>query len=84
MSYPLTDRQVTTQLLDEAEGVLREMGQDLERLSNPERWDDFDSSVESELDYLRRRLESCNETVYVLARLRDLRVVLDRLLPPSG
>jgi hypothetical protein len=80
---PAGDRDRIVKVLDEAERVVREMGRDLDYLRHPEQWDDFGYDETDPLEYVQRRLKNFDETPYLLARLGDLRNLLDQVLPAS-
>jgi hypothetical protein len=79
---PLSDRDTLLRVLDEVERAVREMAQGIYDLRHPERWDDYDARCENPLEYVRRRLETLDDTPYVLAHLRDLKYAIGLLPPP--
>jgi hypothetical protein len=81
---PAGDRDRVLKILDETERTVREMGQDLDYLRHPDQWDDFGYDCVDPLKYVQDGLKRFDETAYVLARLGDLRKLLDGILPAPG
>ncbi len=77
------DRDRVMRAVDEIEHIVREMGRDLEYLQHPDQWDDFGLEHDDPLKFIQHHLANSNEASTIVARLANLRAILERAFPPN-
>jgi hypothetical protein len=81
---PSGDRARVMQAITGIEEIVREMGRDLEYLQHPDQWDNPGGEYGEPVQFIHHHLATSNESAVILARLADLRALLDRVLPRPG
>jgi hypothetical protein len=77
------DRDRVMKAIDEIEQLVDGLRKSWEYALNRDQWEDFGYQHDDPLKYVQDHLSDSDEAPVILARLRDLRELLNRILPPG-